>query len=203
MAGLQVDGSDPVDEALLDATADLVAAFGVRRWSLEDVAARSGLGRTTVYRHFDGRDGLVAAVLARDARRLFAAIADSVEDLDSIDDKLVEGFLVGLRALRHTLIPRLIETDATDALHLLTAGVVLAMARQALVERYQILVAAGTAGAGTGGAVGGAEIVVMAEALVRLAVSFVVMPTSLIDIDDPDEARRHLRQLLRPFLRSA
>ncbi|MGH9094963.1 MAG: TetR/AcrR family transcriptional regulator [Acidimicrobiales bacterium] len=190
LGGLGVDEQGEVGNALLDATADLVAAYGVRRWSVDDVAERSGLGRTTVYRHFDGRDDLVAAALARDARRLFAAIADAVEHLCGLEDKLVEGFLVGLGAVRRTLLPRLIETDTTTALNLLTGDLVLALSRQALIERYRLLMPDGDQ----------TDADLVAEALVRLAISFVVMPGSLIDMDDPDTARRQLRRLIVPLL---
>lgn len=191
LAGLGADDTDEVTGALLDAASDLLSSYGVRRWSVEDVAERSGLGRTTVYRRFDGRDDLVHAVLARDVRRFFAAIVDAVAHLDSVADKTVEGFLVGLRAAHRSLIPRLAETDPTVAVALLTAEPVLEVGRRFMVDHYRSLEPDAD--------LTDAELV--AEALVRLAVSFVLVPSSIIDLDDDEEARRALRRLIVPLLR--
>jgi AcrR family transcriptional regulator len=89
-----------------------MADFGLGRWSVEDVAERSGLGRTTVYRRFDGRDALVHAVLAREARRFFDAIALAVAHLDDLADQVVEGLLVGLRMAQASVLPALLRVDA-------------------------------------------------------------------------------------------
>lgn len=191
MAALRSGSGDDADQVLLDATADLVAANGFRRWSMDDVAARSGLGRSTVYRRFEGRDELVHAAVARDARRFFAAIAEAVAGIETIEDKVVEGFLVGLRAVRRSLLPPLIDKDPAAVLPLLTAEPLPSVARQALVERYLALV--------PGGDRRRAELV--AEALVRLAFSFLLMPSSVIDLDDEDHARRALRQIVYPLVR--
>ncbi len=191
LAGIGVDHSDEATSALLDATADLVSAYGVRRWSVDDVAERSGLGRTTVYRRFDGRDDLVHAVLARDIQRFFSAIASEVADVARLEDKLVEGFVVGLRAAHRSLIPRLVETDPGVAVALLTAEPVVAVARRAMVDQYRALEPGGDAAA--------AELV--AETLVRLAVSFVLSPGSVIVVEDEDRTRRALRRLISPLVR--
>lgn len=184
-------GGDEVDQVLLDATAALVATYGVRRWSMEDVAARSGLGRSTVYRRFEGRDDLLHAALARDARRFFAAIAEAVADIEDLEGKLVEGFMVGLGALRRSMLPRLVETDPGSVLPLLTAEPLLSVARRALVERYRALVPYADRQRAEAGA----------EMLVRLAVSFLLMPDSVIDLGDADGARRSLRRLIGPLVR--
>jgi AcrR family transcriptional regulator len=185
------DSGDPVDDALLDATGDLIAAFGVKRWSMEDVATRSGLGRSTVYRRFEGRGHLLHAALARDVRRFFAAVADAVEEVDGLESKVVEGFLVGLRALRRSLLARLIEIDQGTVIPALTAPPLPDVARQALVERYLLMVPDGDA----------ARAAVVAEALVRLAVSFLLMPASAIDVTDDVDARRALQLMVGSLVR--
>jgi len=43
----------------------------------------------------------------------------------------------------------------------------------------------------------------VAETLVRLAVSFVVTPESVVAFDEPDAARRALRALVTPLLATA
>jgi AcrR family transcriptional regulator len=62
--------------ALLDAAADVLAADP--QASLSEVAARAGLGRATLYRHFDSRDALGAAIRAE-------ALARASHVLGSVD----------------------------------------------------------------------------------------------------------------------
>jgi hypothetical protein len=71
---------------------------------------------------------------------------------------------------------------------------VLALARAALVERYQMVTGTRLAGQEA------ADAELVAEVLVRLGLSFLLMPVSVIDLDDPAAARPPLRRLLGPLL---
>jgi AcrR family transcriptional regulator len=199
LAGLEdpAVADDEATAAMLDATSALLATYGVRRWSMDDVAERSGVARATVYRRFESRDELVHATLARDARRFFEAIAEAVAHIDAIEDKVVEGVLVGLRLARQSLMPGLHSPDTSALLSLLTAAPVLALARSALVERYQVVTGVELPAQDL------AEAELVAEALVRLGVSFVLMPDSVVDLDDTDSARRSLRRVVGPLLAPA
>jgi AcrR family transcriptional regulator len=186
--------TDETTDTLLDAAAELLAAHGLRRWSMEDVAERAGLGRATVYRRFASREALVHAALGREVRRFFAATAEAVQGLDSIEDQVIDGFLAGWRIGRDSMLGELFAGDRTTAVSLLTATPVLTLARAALVERYQIV---------TGTTLAGQEATdaeLVAEVLVRLGLSFLLMPVSVIDLDDTAAARTALRRLLGPLL---
>ena len=52
-------------EALLAAAARLVDAFGVDSVTMDSVAAEAGVGKGTVFRRFDSREGLMAGLLNR------------------------------------------------------------------------------------------------------------------------------------------
>jgi AcrR family transcriptional regulator len=197
LAGLgapQSDNDDAATEAMIEATSHLLSTYGMRRWSMDDVAERAGLARATVYRRFESRDDLVQTTLARHARRFFAVIAEAVDEVSELEDKVVEGLLVGLRVVRSSLIPSLFETDKVAALSLLTAAPVLSLGRAALVQRYEMLV---------GVPISGLErdrVELVAEALVRLAISFVLIPDSVIDLADDATGRAALRQVITPLL---
>lgn len=186
--------SDEVDDLVLDATLDLLTTVGLRRWSIDDVADRAGVGRTTVYRRFDGRDRLVHAALARELRRFFLTIAERVATVPPGVDRVVEGVLVGLELAPGSVLLQLTERDPAAFTPLLTtgAGPLVAAARDLLVglavaEDPDVDPAAAT---------------LVAEALVRLAMSFVVTPESAFSLDDPERARAALRSLVAPLLTS-
>ena len=48
---------------VLDATADVIVAVGVERMSVDEVARRSGVAKTTIYRHYPSKGALVAAAV--------------------------------------------------------------------------------------------------------------------------------------------
>ncbi|HLY49781.1 MAG TPA: TetR/AcrR family transcriptional regulator [Solirubrobacteraceae bacterium] len=54
---------------LTDITLDCIAAYGVRKTSVSDVADRAGVSRSTVYRAFGGKEGLMQAVAAAEMTR--------------------------------------------------------------------------------------------------------------------------------------
>jgi AcrR family transcriptional regulator len=55
----------PADPALLDATAEVLADGGIRRLSLERIAAAASTSRVTLWRQGVTTDGLIAALLDR------------------------------------------------------------------------------------------------------------------------------------------
>ncbi|HET6963988.1 MAG TPA: helix-turn-helix domain-containing protein [Acidimicrobiales bacterium] len=188
-------GDDPINAALLDATSALLAEHGTRGWTVDDVALRAGVGRATVYRRFPSRDDLMRAAITRDARRFFAAIADSVRSVETLEDKVVHGFVAGLRLARVSPLSSLLRADPAAAMYLLGSESLLRTAALALTERYEALTGTRLDRSAR------AQVEVSAEALVRLGISFVLIPGQTADLDDR-RARDHLASIIRPLLGS-
>ena len=188
------DIEDPVTSAVLDAAGSLLSRHGLGRWSMDEVATVAGVGRATVYRRFASREELVNATLARDLQRFFATVADAVSEIPDLTGKVVEGFLVGVRAARTTLLPELFRTDAGLAMSLLNSGPVLEAGSAALVRQYETMTGARLATSER------ADVELVAEALIRLALSHLLVPGSSVDFDDDSAARKALRRLVGPML---
>lgn len=181
---------DDVDERILDAAGRLLVDVGLADLEVDAVAEAAGVGRSTVYRRFDGRNALLAATVAHEGRRLLAALGDAVAGIDDPEDRLVVAFCTGLRVARATGIDERIR-DEPLLLRLLTVdgGPVLAAARMQLAQVARQL----------DPAIDRADAEATAELLVRLAVSLLVTPESAMDLDSAceDSIRRHLAPLLR------
>ncbi len=196
------DGADTA--AMIDATSGLLAAYGLRRWTMDDVAERAGLARATVYRRFESRDRLVRTTLVRDARRFFAAVAAAVAGVESFDDKVVEGFVVGLELVRLSPVPQLLRADPAAALSLVTSESILRAGRRALVESYETLTGQPVDPTGRSG------VEAVAEALIRLGLSMLLTPGVLTgggplgsspeQGPGPDGMRRALDAVIRPLI---
>lgn len=180
------------EERILDAAAYLMRAYGLKRWSMEDVAERAAIGRTSVYRAFSTRDELVHAVLARELRSAITQINAAAARSSSVEGGIVEGALAGLAALRNSLVEKLLRTDPSTILPFLTtkAGPLVAITREFLVAQ------AGLAGA----AISQQHAEELAEIAARLGLSFVLTRDTVFPVDDEAALRESLRRVFRPML---
>ncbi len=72
--------SERAEQAILDATLEAFAERGVEGVRLEDVAARAGVGKATLYRRWPGKEELLIAALAALKSPLPAPRGESVRD---------------------------------------------------------------------------------------------------------------------------
>jgi AcrR family transcriptional regulator len=59
--------------ALLEATAECVARYGIRKTTMVDVASKSGVAKATLYNHFRTKDDVLAAVVDQQVADLVGA----------------------------------------------------------------------------------------------------------------------------------
>ncbi len=78
--------------ALIEAGADILSKDGVSGLSLRKVALKAGVSHTAPYAHFVDKQALIAAISTEGYRRLYAAIAATVQRYqDDPARQLVEG----------------------------------------------------------------------------------------------------------------
>lgn len=184
--------TDEVGVRILDAALAEYLAHGFRRTSVDDVVRRAGVGRATLYRRFATRDELVQAVLVRETRRFFTDIANATSALPNLADRLVEGFVVGLRNARtQPLLQRMLASEPESSIPFLTTrgGPAMAVMREFLLRQYL---------ACPEGQANSPEEV--AEILVRLCISLVLTPDSVLPLRTDDEARATARRYLAPLV---
>jgi AcrR family transcriptional regulator len=61
---------EAVKDAILDATDRLLARFGYRKMTVEDIAAEAGIGKGTIYLHFNSKEEVVLSHIDRIVDRL-------------------------------------------------------------------------------------------------------------------------------------
>jgi AcrR family transcriptional regulator len=110
-----------VRAAVLRATEDVLAERGFEAVDLADVAARAGVGKTTVYRRWGGTTGLVADLLVDMAEQSLPRVETGslLGDLEA-NARLVLRTLTDLRQnrlFRAVIAAALCDADAADALH--------------------------------------------------------------------------------------
>jgi AcrR family transcriptional regulator len=101
--------STRTEKAVLDATRELLAAGGVGRLTVEGVAARSGVAKTTIYRRWRGKDELALAVLIDMVANVVAT-----PDYGDTRKELVTFVSAGVRILGTTLMGRVMQGLVSD-----------------------------------------------------------------------------------------
>lgn len=200
--GAPPDPAEPPDstsERILAAASQQVEDFGLRRFTIDDVARRLQVSRVTIYRYFPKRDRLVEAVLLRELHRFLRAVDAAVAPYDTLEQKLVEGVVFALSYLRrHRLLRRLLRTEPELILPALTvnAGRVLAAGREFIAGFARREARHG------GLPLGEDEIEAVAELLARAVLSFLLTPESVLGMRTDAEVRRFAEHYLAPTLRA-
>jgi AcrR family transcriptional regulator len=177
---------DAISQRILDAALTIAAASGLRHVTMDAVAGRARVGRMTVYRRFGGRTALIDALAVRECRRCLSDIAAAVDPDAALDQRLASLFTAAVRVIReHPLLERLARVEPEAVIAELTRedGAVYPLVHEFLTE-----LVADTRGQG--------DPAVLAELGIRLGASFVLMPESVLPVDD-EEA---VRQLLAPLV---
>jgi AcrR family transcriptional regulator len=184
---------DEYAERILQAAREELEAYGLRRTTLDDIAARAGVGRATLYRRFSSRDALLAALVARDAQQLIANVDAEMRVHETAQERLIAAFLAFLSQLRdHALLRRVVVSDPEVILPILTSPLTLALGRDyiaAQAEREQ-----------AEGAQLTADPQVIGEMLARFAHSLALTPDSVLPLGDEEALRALARATLVPLV---
>jgi TetR/AcrR family transcriptional regulator, repressor for uid operon len=189
---------DPLSERILDAALEISAASGVKNLTMDEVADRAGVGRMTVYRRFGNRERLEETLAVREARRCLAELDSTVDPGAPVADQIAQGLLTSLRLIReHPLLERMSRVEPAAALAALTSeqAAVFAMSRAFVAARI---------------AESQRESKIRhdldpeqaAEILVRLSLSFLLIPQSALPLDDDERMAAIARTMIAPVLGS-
>lgn len=177
--------SDTMEDRILDGAEHCLRRFGLRRTSMADVAAQAGISRGSVYRYFPDREQLIDAVLERVAERFVAASTDSVDGHPTLADQVAEAAVF---ILSHRDEDTLVAGDENLLAILLTIRI------RALLERWIEFWLPRLAAAEKQGEIRrGLDHRQAAEWIVRLMLSFGIMPSVTVDLDDPEAVRAFVR----------
>ncbi len=183
---------DTTEERILDGAERCLRRLGLRRMSMSDVAVQAGISRGSVYRYFPDRQRLVDAVLERAADRFVAASSDAVDRERTLAGQVGEAALF---ILEHRDDESVLVGDESLMATLLTVRI------RALLERWIDFWLPRLADAERRGEIrAGLDHRPAAEWIVRLMLSFAVMPSVTVDLERPAAVRAFVRDhLVRGF----
>lgn len=187
---------DETSARILGAAYELFCHIGIQRSTMEDVARRAGVSRITVYRRFATKSALVDQVIRREIRRYFDQFLVDIQHAETAADRVVLGFVSSLRAIRRNPLIGGLMAANPDALVPTTigdGGRTLATVREFVAGQLRREQDAGNVSRDV-------KVDIVAEVMVRVCSSFLVIPSHIIDLDDDEQLADLARQFLVPML---
>jgi AcrR family transcriptional regulator len=182
--------------AILRAAAEEVAAVGLRRTSLTDVAKRAGVSRMTVYREYGDAPTLWRSLLTAEISEVVSQ-ADEAAQTSARNgrERLVMAVVEGVtRLAQHPLVTRVLELDPELILPFVVDR--LGSGQQIAAESLREMLAAGVAD----GSIGECDIAATAHLLLLITQSLVFSSRVTPDDTDFPAVTAQLRRMLDSYL---
>ncbi len=135
---LEITTKEDVRDAILDATDILLARYGYRKMTVEDIATEAGIGKGTIYLHFASKEEVVLSHIDRIVERLKERLLKIAQSNASAAERLREMLLTRV-LFRFDSIQHYTQS-LNDLLAALRPGLLARRARY-FDEEAQILVA--------------------------------------------------------------
>ncbi|MDH3025972.1 TetR/AcrR family transcriptional regulator [Gordonia alkanivorans] len=183
-------------QKILDAAMSSLLAKGLKRTSIEAIAALAGVSHMTVYRRWPHKEDLFSDLLSREADELFARVDRELAGTGDPRERLIEGFAAIFWSFYdHPLLAREYAADPATTLRVLTVS------SAPVFDRAVDYLAARVAGLMTGDApLGDDEARRVAEVMVRITHSLLLTTLETRPFANRDEVgawgREHVGWIL-------
>jgi AcrR family transcriptional regulator len=175
---------------ILDAAGRTVARHGIRKTTIEDIAREASCSRAGLYKHFSGKDAVLQALFLREVDAYLAALVERFQGASNA--RLLENaFVFAVRYVRDHPVARGVielEPEVFVAAFTESGGDVGMTAVNATATLIEVLIGRGD--------IRKVNSRVAAEALLRLLVSFVLVPSLGPSADEESSIRRLFREVV-------
>jgi AcrR family transcriptional regulator len=179
-------------ERILAAAELCMARLGVSRLSMTDVAVQAGISRGAVYLHFADRRALVDAVLTRVAKRYVAHSFETVSRRRTLVAQVAEAAVFVREHLGDNVLTLRLPADEESLL----AAVLTSRREQVVSEWIDFWLPFLVAAEERGELREGVDHRQAAEWIVRMMLSFAVMPPVSFDAESPSQLRAFVRSFI-------
>jgi TetR/AcrR family transcriptional regulator len=180
-----------VEDTILDTARSVFETYGVRRANIEDVAARAGVSRSTIYRRFPTKDELFEAVVRREAALFFTTL-DQATTGCSPQEAVVEAFTLGVRLIGDSPLYSRIAESEPELFGMFSRSDVFP------IGQFADGIAHTLRRCGVG--IPDADLANIADILLRVAVGIIVFPTDRLDTSDQAAVRAYAARYLVPII---
>ncbi len=191
---MRVRGTESItdlDRSILDTARTVFETYGVRRANIEDVAARAGVSRSTVYRRFPSKDALFEHVVRHEAELFFRTLDQATAGCNP-QQAVIEAFALGVRLVQDSrLYSRIVESEP-ELLGMFSRS-------QAFpISQFADGIAHTLRRCGTD--IPEPDLANIADILLRVALGIIVFPTERLDTSDQAAVRDYAARYLVPII---
>ncbi len=181
-----------LDRTILDTARVVFETYGVRRANIEDVAARAGVSRSTVYRRFPTKDDLFGHVVRREAELFFTTLDRATTGCDP-QQAVIEAFALGVRLVHDSPLYSRIADSEPELFGMFSRSQAFPIGQFADGIAHTLR--------RCGADIADRELTDIADILLRVALGIIVFPTDRLDTSDPAAVRQYAARYLVPIIR--
>ena len=113
----QIDKRKNAKYRAIDAAESCFIEMGVVKTSMEDVAKKAEMARSTLYRYFKDKDQLIMAVLEREAESIAHYVGERISRYSDIRAYFIEGILLAVNTIEsNQLLIKLFLEDSNTSI---------------------------------------------------------------------------------------
>jgi len=180
-----------LDEKILDTARAVFETYGVRRANIEDVAARAGVSRSTIYRRFPTKDDLFEHVVRREAELFFRTLDRATAGCDP-RQAVIEAFALGVRLVQDSPLYSRIAESEPELLGMFSRSQVFPIRQFADGIAHTLR--------RCGADIAEPDLANIADILLRVALGIIVFPTDRLDTSNEAAVRDYAARYLVPII---
>jgi TetR/AcrR family transcriptional regulator len=190
--GTSLESITELDRTILDTARAVFETYGVRRANIEDVAARAGVSRSTIYRRFPTKDDLFEQVVRREAELFFTTLNQATTGRNP-EQAVIEAFTLGVRLIHDSpLYSRIVQSEP-ELFGMFSRSHAFPIRQFADGVAYTLR--------RCGADIPDADLADIADILLRVALGIIVFPTDRLDTSDEAAVREYAARYLIPIIR--
>ena len=181
------DSTTDLERTILETARAVFETYGVRRANIEDIAARAGVSRSTIYRRFPTKDDLFEHVVRHEAETFFRTLDRATAGRDP-QQAVIEAFVLGVRLVHDSpLYSRIVESEPA------LLGM-FSRSRAFPIGRFADGIAHTLRRCGAD--MPEPDLANIADILLRVALGIIIFPTDRLDTSDPAAVREYAARYL-------
>jgi AcrR family transcriptional regulator len=180
-----------LERTILDTARAVFETYGVRRANIDDVAARAGVSRSTIYRRFPTKDDLFDHVVRREAEIFFRTLDQATAGCDP-QQAVIEAFALGVRLVQDSPLYSRIAESEPELLGMFSRSRAFPIGRFADGIAHTLR--------RCGAEIAEPDLANIADILLRVALGIIVFPTDRLDTSDQAAVRDYAARYLVPII---
>jgi TetR/AcrR family transcriptional regulator len=180
-----------LDRTILDTARTVFETYGVRRANIEDVAARAGVSRSTIYRRFPTKDDLFEHVVRREAELFFSTLDQATTGCNP-QEAVIEAFALGVRLVQDSPLYSRIAESEPELLGMFSRSDAFPIRQFADGIAHTLR--------RCGADMAEPDLANIADILLRIALGIIVFPTDRLDTSDQAAVRDYAARYLIPII---